>query len=396
MPRPKYSVPQKRAHISGQDRVYLHGKHYYLGPSGSEEARTRYDALVAIYLSNGRTMPEDTPTHQAELSPTVAHITEVFRGAIKTKYANSPDEARRLLALCRELDDYFGDVLAEQFGPLKLESFRDLLVASGITRRTINGHIKSVIRIFKYAVSRELIPVSVVETLRTLESLRYGQTTAPEQKKRTPVSLAHVKAKAEYLSPVVKAMVVVQLGTGMRPSEMIKMRPCDIDTSGEVWIYRPVRHKTMHAGKQRVIPILGESRSAIAPYMDRGPEEYCFSPAESYQWHLEQRAKNRKTPRSCGNRAGTNRKANPRWKPGSTWRPDTYRNQIIRAAKKAGVPHWTPYQMRHTNLTHIRQSLGIEYSQALGGHSTRQMAEHYARVAETKAIEAALAAPSIA
>ncbi len=52
--------------------------------------------------------------------------------------------------------------------------------------------------------------------------------------------------------------------------------------------------------------------------------------------------------------------------------------------------------MRHTNLTHIRQSLGIEYSQALGGHSTRQMAEHYARVAEPKAIEAALAAPSIA
>ena len=149
MPRPKNSVPQKRAHISWQDRVYLHGKHYYLGPSGSEEAHTRYDALVAIYLSNDRTMPEDTPSHQAELSPTVAHITQVFRGAIKTKYANSPDEARRLLALCRELDDYFGDVLAEQFGPLKLESVRDLLVASGITRRTINGHIKSVHRPWK-------------------------------------------------------------------------------------------------------------------------------------------------------------------------------------------------------------------------------------------------------
>lgn len=78
------------------------------------------------------------------------------------------------------------------------------------------------------------------------------------------------------------------------------------------------------------------------------------------------------------------------------WKLRRYRNQIIRAAKKAVVPHWTPYQMRHTNLTHIRQALGIEYSQALGGHSTRQMAEHYARIAETKAIEAALAAPSIA
>jgi len=395
MPRPKNSLPNKLAHLSGQDRVYLDGKYYYLGLSGSEEAQVKYDSLVAIYLANGRKMPEGVPTHQADTAPTVAHVTAAFRRNLETKYVNSPDEGRRYRKLCDELDDFFGDVEAVKFGPLKLESFRELLEASGITRRTINGQIKSIVRIFKHAVSRELIPVSVVESLRTLDPLRYGQTTAPEQKEREPVKLEHVRATAKFLSPVVRRMVMVQVGTGMRPSEVIRMRPCDIDTSGEVWIYKPVRHKTMHRGKQRAIPIVGESRAAIQPYMDRAADEYLFSPTESYQWHLEQRAKNRKTPKSYGNRSGTNRKANPKWKTGSLWRPDTYRNQIKRAAEKAQVPHWFPYQLRHTNLTHVRQSLGIEYSQALGGHSTRQMAEHYARIAEAKAIEAALAAPSI-
>ena len=394
MPRPKNAVPNKLAHLSGQDRVFLDGKYYYLGVSGSEEAQVKYDSLVAIYLANGRKMPDDVPTHQADTAPTVAHLTAAFRRNLDTKYVNSPDEGRRYRKLCDELDDYFGDVEAEKFGPLKLESFRELLEASGITRRTINGQIKSIVRIFKYGVSRELIPVSV-ESLRTLDPLRYGQTTAPEQKEREPVKLEHVRATAAFLSPVVRRMVMVQVGTGARPSEVIRMRPGDIDTAGEVWIYRPTRHKTMHRGKTRSIPIVAEARAAIEPYMGRAADEYLFSPAESYQWHQDQRAKNRKTPKSCGNRPGTNRKENPRRKPGSVWRTDSYRRQIERAAKKAGVPHWYPYQLRHTNLTHVRQSLGLEYSQALGGHSTRQMAEHYARISEVKAIEAALAAPSI-
>ena len=36
-------------------------------------------------------------------------------------------------------------------------------------------------------------------------------------------------------------MVRIQVATGMRPSEVCKMRPCDIDLSREdAWIYRPI------------------------------------------------------------------------------------------------------------------------------------------------------------
>ena len=37
MPRPKKLVPEKTYHVSGQDRVYLDGRYYYLGPSGTPE-----------------------------------------------------------------------------------------------------------------------------------------------------------------------------------------------------------------------------------------------------------------------------------------------------------------------------------------------------------------------
>jgi integrase len=59
------------------------------------------------------------------------------------------------------------------------------------------------------------------------------------------------------------------------------------------------------------------------------------------------------------------------------------------------VPKWTPYQIRHLTATVIREALGLEGSQALLGHSDRQMTEHYAKLSENKAIEAARAAPRL-
>ena len=79
MPRPKNVVPNKLAHLSGQDRVFLDGNYYYLGLSGSEEEQVKYDSLVAIYLATGRKMPHGVRAHQAAKAPTVAHVTEAFR-----------------------------------------------------------------------------------------------------------------------------------------------------------------------------------------------------------------------------------------------------------------------------------------------------------------------------
>ena len=53
----------------------------------------------------------------------------------------------------------------------------------------------------------------------------------------------------------VAAMIRLQLLTGMRPGELLLMRPCDIDRGGPIWIFRPARHKHEHQGGQRVIDL---------------------------------------------------------------------------------------------------------------------------------------------
>ena len=47
-------LPAYRRHSSGQARVTLNGRTYYLGPYGSKESRRAYDRLIAEYLAGGR------------------------------------------------------------------------------------------------------------------------------------------------------------------------------------------------------------------------------------------------------------------------------------------------------------------------------------------------------
>ena len=62
---------------------------------------------------------------------------------------------------------------------------------------------------------------------------------------------------------------------------------------------------------------------------------------------------------------------------------------IERAARKAGQPHWTPLQLRHTALTLIRERHGLEAAQAVGGHSRLTTTQIYAERIRVLALKAA-------
>ncbi len=394
MSRPKKVAPDYRYHVSGQAVVTFNGKNFYLGPHDSPESKAKYRRLVAQYIALDFQTPEAEP-RQAETPILVADVTAEAREWIKSKYANCASHRARFLNLCNTLDDEYGDTPANEFGPRKLSEIRDLFVASGNSRRYVNSQTRSIVRIFRYALSRELIDANVLVRLDSLESLRFGQTSAKEPKPVTPVELADVRATAEHLSPVLKAMIRVQAATGMRPGEMCRLRPCDVDTRPDgVWVYRPTDHKTARFGKKKAVPIVGDARLALEPFMDRAPDAYCFSPKESAAWYRQQRTLNRKTPANCGDRVGYKRGKSLKGdgaqrRPGNFYDKDSYRHAIQRAAEKAGVPRWFPYQLRHTAGTAVREALGVEAAQALLGHSRAAMTEHYAKVSESKAIEAA-------
>jgi len=172
------------------------------------------------------------------------------------------------------------------------------------------------------------------------------------------------------------------------------MRPIDLEMSDSVWFYTPPNHKTQHRGHSRVIPIGPKGQAILRPFLDRPVDAYLFSPAEAEAEIRAKRHAARKTPLSCGNRPGTNRKANPQWKPGDRYTRDTYYRAVqhaIRAARKAGidVPDFHPHQLRHTAATEVRRALGRDAARALLGHRTLTILDHYAEIDEALAVQAA-------
>jgi len=253
MPRPKAKAPSLRYHLSGQSVTTIDGKDYYLGKHDSPESLARYAVLVRIYQEHELSLPHDfqlsmldaqiapllglvAASHQERQPNLVRHLTAAYLHHATRAYANSKSELHRAKQVCGELDRSYGNVGAEEFGPRMLKQLREKWVDSGKARKYVNSLVQSVWRIWRFGVSEELVSESTLARLKSLEPLREGQTTARENEPRKPVAIEVVRRTVAELSPVLRDMVRVHVATGMRPSELCSMRPCDIDRSGETWV----------------------------------------------------------------------------------------------------------------------------------------------------------------
>jgi integrase len=185
-------------------------------------------------------------------------------------------------------------------------------------------------------------------------------------------------------------MVKLQRLTGMRPSEVCGLKPCDINRAQNVWIYEVKKHKTAHHGRRRLIPLGPRAQEIVIPYLGRSAESFCFSSAENEAHRLSLNHAQRKTPPNQGNAPGKNRKKNPRCVKGVRYDRASYARAVARAAKKAGVGHWRPYQLRHALATQSEELFGVETASVLLGHARPTMTEHYVKRDLSRATAAAL------
>jgi integrase len=277
------------------------------------------------------------------------------------------------------LKDLYASLPVCQFSPKRLKAVREAMIAKDWTRRHVNKQVGRVRRIFKWGVSEELVPPSVFHGLQTVEPLRKGRSEARETKPVKPVADEVVNATLPYLSPVVRAMVQVQRFSACRPGEVCRMRACEIDRSGDVWLYRPAQHKTDWHDHERCIVIGPQAQAVLLPFIDaHKADEYLFQPREAVQGMHDARSANRKTPIAYGNRPGTNRKAKPERKPGEVYGRHAYGHAIATACRRAGVAHWAPNQLRHSAATKIRKRYGLEGSQVACGHRQADVTQIYA------------------
>jgi integrase len=256
------------------------------------------------------------------------------------------------------------------------------MIEAGRCRSLINKDVNRLRGMYRWAVVHELVPVAVYQALQAVAGLRRGRTEAKEVPPIGPVAREHVEAVLPHLSPQISAMVQLQLLTGARPGEVISLRPSDV-TRGEdgVWVYRPREHKTEHHNRSRVILVGPRAQEVLRPWLARDPEAFCFCPAEV----VAVREGRRQDPSLRGRGVGRRRAARPR--PGGRYTKDSYRVAVQRACRRAGVPLWSPIQLRHAAATLVRARFDLESARVVLGHEKADTTLIYAEMDMERARE---------
>lgn len=403
MPRriPKYQhfKPRNKGKvvIPGQSPIYLDG------PYDSEESHAHYDQVIAEYLE-----------HSDE--PDLVNVSLGVLSVRYVKYAASyyvkdelpTPENGQIRSALKPLIKRYRKLAVSKFGPLKLQRVReDMLKERSWTRNTINDHIGRIVKMIKWGVSQELVPPDVYASCKAVENLKKGRCTAPEGRDVPPVELERIEAILPFVGRQIRAMILLQQLTGMRPQEVRLMRMADIDRADpRAWEYIPERHKTEHHGKNRKIFLGPKAQNVLSGFLTVDPDAYVFSPLDAYNEALERRQKNAKSKR----RVPRKKVAEPQRKPRheSMYTKDSYNRAIKRAceiafemptelrkipqtaapdererlkakAKEWRAKHcWSPNQLRHTAATELRRQLDLDASRVILGHSDARTTATYA------------------
>ncbi len=400
MPRKPGKVPAYCHHkASGQAVVRIDGQDHYLGPYGSDQSHEHYERAIAEWRAerhsqvNGSSKP--VGPHRPIGNLTVEHLLALYWRFAKTHYVKDGEltgELGNVKHALRPVRKLYASLPVHDFGPLCLKALQRQMLDDGLCRPVINSRIGKIKRVFRWAVSEQLCAPTVLQGLQTVMGLQRGRTEAREPLPIEAVDDATVAATLPHLPPVVRDMVQFQRLVGCRPGEVCSVRPCDIDRSETVWVYRPGHHKMEHRARQRLIFVGPRAQQILQPYLLRDAESNCFSPADSQRQHMREMRENRKSkvPPSQRDRS----KPRPKRRPGERYFKAAYARAIQRACDRAFPPpddldehdrlkwqkdhRWSPNQLRHTAATTIRQQFGLEAAQVVLGHSRADVTQIYA------------------
>ncbi|MDZ4852265.1 MAG: site-specific integrase [Pirellulaceae bacterium] len=319
--------PGYRLHArSGQAVVTISGHDYYLGVFNSKESKAKYHRLKAEWIASGKSPSFGVKPEEL----TVIEMMAAWVRFAKEYYGEGPSsELHRAVPVLKVLKTLYGSEPAVNFGPLQYEAVRVTLLEPYLVKRKggtsekkrrsrtyINSLMKRLRAVFRWAASKSLIPVSVHDTLKTVEPLKHGRTTAPELDPVAPVPDEIVDATLPKLNHVMKAMVEFQRLTGCRPGEVCKIKPSMVDRTADVWEVQLAKHKTAYRGRKRTVYAGTRAQAILAPFLLRGEDEFCFSPIEAEKRRRKEKHIARKTPLSCGNKPGSKIAKAPLKQPG--------------------------------------------------------------------------------
>jgi integrase len=321
---PKY---RRQREASGHDRAFveLNGKRIHLGTWNSPESRQLYDRLVAEWLANHRTLPVETPRDGLTVMELVArfwlHAETYYRGPDGRPSGELSNYRDALRPLCH----LYGPTPAPNFGPKSLDALRQWMIKKGLARSYINRTVSRMIAVFRWGVAEELVEPFVYQRIKAVRGLRKNRSAARESKPVTPATQEQVDGVRPFVSRQVAALIDLQLLTGARSGELLKLRPIDIQMGDDVWTYTPSQHKTLHHGHKRTIYFGPKALAVLQQFMAGRPvDAYLFSPREA------ERERRVKSPTHRRNRQKPNKRETNR-ELGHHYTRESYRRAVARA-----------------------------------------------------------------
>lgn len=374
-----------RPHRSGQARIRIDGRDVYLGVHGSPESWAEYQRLLAAWRA-GEPIGRETTAAPVRLVRDLVgryllwaerHYTD-RDGTVRNELRNVRFALRPLLIL-------HGHTPLGDFGPRALKGLLQTAAAGTYegnrgpwSRRFANANLARWKGVWRWAESEELVPPGTYHQMQTVRGLQPGQ--ALEREEVPPVPEADYAAAVPHLGPVVRQAVELLALTGARPSELLALVPGAIDRGGVVelargyrvqlpagvWVVQPGKHKTARKGKRRVILFGPTAQAVLAPLLEGlESDQPIFSPrrAREARWAAARASrKSRVQPSQVArSRPGARQ-------PAERYTVEALRLAIGRACDKAGVPHFSGYQLRHLAATRLAKEYGPAVAGAILGH----------------------------
>lgn len=319
------ACPRLKRHASG--RAYVRWKangsthERYFGAWASEAAAAGY-RLFGAQWARGEYVSATTP-RAAGLS--VAELALAWIESVRSEYRKDGRQTsyvQQCECAVRPLATIDPIPFAAEFAPAHLRAIRETWVAARFARSTCNLYTARLVAMFRWGVSHSLVSASVWHALQAVEALKAGRTAARDPAPRRPVLDDHITATLPHLAPTkpeqaakFAAMIQIQRLAGMRPGEICKLRPCDLDSNGDVWRYVVDKPKNAHRGRKQVYYLGPRAVVILAPHLANvAPDAKVFP-----------------------------------------FVPNNYSSAVLGAARRAGVPHWTPHQLRHALATAVAE-----------------------------------------
>lgn len=351
-------VPTLKQHRNGSAYCKYRGKFFYFGPWRSPDL-TGYQLflreVVGVAPDGSPTFLQRRPGQHTVADLLAAFIAEKERKYAGSEYADNLKKYRfRWKQAFQPLLAMYGGTLACDFGPKAFRAVRAAMIKDGRSRTYVNDLAAEIRLAFQWAVTEEIIPPSVFHAIKEVKIVRPGEYgNLPEGRTVTPVSADQVAATLPYLAEPVAAVIKLLSLTVSRPGEIANITAESIDKKGPggAWVYWPVRHKTAWKGKPRFLLLNQEAQAILRKWWN--PHGYLFV--------------NERT--------------------GKPYTSEQLRKAIDFACKRAGIPYWFPYQIRHATYSSTSLKHGVEAAALLAGHASTKMSERYDHAKMAKAVQ---------